>query len=180
MVFVMMAKKPWIVYKTESHFTVEESCCVCRSGVNFHDCRESLSTPTIQGFFVIITKIHYNTLRQQCCNNFICIFKCKLFGIPKCTWRIYDMVQRIAWWWLLREETCSYMHNLTTINKYMCSTETIYFRKFSIYNTSGWLELKQWYLHVPHTITLNRNPPQRFCLCSKCLSINNDYIPKWK
>jgi hypothetical protein len=62
--FVMMTKKPWIVYKTESHFTVEESCCVCRSGVNFYDCRERLSTPTIQGFFDIITKIHYNTFNS--------------------------------------------------------------------------------------------------------------------
>jgi hypothetical protein len=26
----------------------------------------------------------YNTLRQQYCNNFTSIFKCKLFGIPKC------------------------------------------------------------------------------------------------
>ena len=32
-------------------------------------------------------------------------------------WRTYDLVQQIAWWWLLRVETCSYIHNLTTINR---------------------------------------------------------------
>jgi hypothetical protein len=30
---------------------------------------------------------------------------------------IYDMFQRIAWWWLTRIETCCYMHNLWIINK---------------------------------------------------------------
>jgi hypothetical protein len=34
-----------------------------------------------------------------------------------CTWCIYDMIQRIAWWWLLRVETCRYMHNLFIINR---------------------------------------------------------------
>ena len=33
-----------------------------------------------------------------------------------CTWCIYDMTQRIAWWWLLRVEICRYIHNLTIIN----------------------------------------------------------------
>jgi len=34
-----------------------------------------------------------------------------------CSWCIYDMVQQIAWWWLLPVETCRYMHNLTVINR---------------------------------------------------------------
>ena len=41
------------------------------------------------------------------------------FGIPNvhCTWCIYDMVQRIAWWWHNQFETCRYMHNLSIINR---------------------------------------------------------------
>jgi hypothetical protein len=46
--------------------------------------------------------------------------------IVHCTWCIYDMAQRITWWWLFRVETCRYMYNLTIINR--CLTVIIYFK----------------------------------------------------
>jgi hypothetical protein len=59
-------------------------------------------------------------LLQYCCLNVLYIsLNVNILGYQNvhCTWCIYDMVQRITWWWLLRVETCRYMHNLTIINR---------------------------------------------------------------
>ena len=59
-------------------------------------------------------KIHVKLLQY-----FTCIFKCKLFGIPKCA--LYLMYLRYGSTDSLMMtpsvETCRYMHNLTTINR---------------------------------------------------------------
>jgi hypothetical protein len=62
----------------------------------------------------------YQNLRTQimkCCANIY--FNVNFLGSQNvhCTWYTYDMVQRIAWWWLLRVETCRCMHNLSIINR---------------------------------------------------------------
>ena len=81
-----------------------------------------------------------------------CIKYIELFGIPESfwdpkmcngTWCIHDMVQQIAWWWLLRVETCRYMHNLTIINR--CVWMKLYIQSNSInQSTNSTVQSTSW------------------------------------